>query len=144
MIRVMAIEDFPAVLALWSGITGIGLNSYDDSEERITLFLQRNPTSCFVWEELGEIIGVILAGHDGRRGYIYHAAVRETRRSEGIGTALLDSAMEALKAQGIRKAGMLVMADNQVGNAYWEKRGWEKRTDVYYRNRVLKQDKEVE
>jgi ribosomal protein S18 acetylase RimI-like enzyme len=143
MIRVMTIEDFPAVLALWSVTKGIGLNSYDDSEPRIALFLERNPTSCFVWEEVGEIIGVILAGHDGRRGYIYHAAVREDRRSEGIGTALAEAAIETLNAQGIRKAGMSVMADNQVANDYWEKRGWERRTDVYYRNRVLNQDKEA-
>jgi ribosomal protein S18 acetylase RimI-like enzyme len=69
--------------------------------------------------------------------------VRDDRRSEGIGTSLVDAAIEALKAQGIRKAGMLVMADNQVGNDYWEKRGWERRTDVYYRNHVLKKDQEA-
>ena len=142
MIRQMTIDDYPQVLTLWSDTAGIGLNPYDDSEQRIAIFLERNPTTCFVWEEQGAIIGVILAGHDGRRGYVYHAAVRDSRRSEGIGTALLDQAVEALKAQGIRKAGMLVMANNQVGNDYWEKRGWERRTDVYYRNRVLKRDKE--
>ena len=139
----MTIEDYPQVLALWSGTAGIGLNPYDDSEERIGVFLARNPTSCFIWDEDGEVIGVILSGHDGRRGYIYHAAVRKDRRSEGIGTALVDAAINALKAQGIHKAGMLVMADNQLGNAYWQKRGWERRTDVNYRNRVLKDDKEV-
>lgn len=143
MIRVMTIKDFPSVKVLWSCTEGIGLNPYDDSEERIAVFLERNPTSCFVWEERGVIMGVILAGHDGRRGYIYHAAVHKDRRSEGIGSALLNAAIEALIAQGIHKAGMLVMADNQTGNDYWEKRGWERRKDVYYRNRVLKQDKEV-
>lgn len=143
MIRVMTIEDYPQVLALWSGSKGIGLNPYDDSAERIAVFLDRNPTSCFVWEENCEIVGVILSGHDGRRGYIYHAVVREDRRSEGIGTALLDRAISALKSQGIHKAGMLVMADNRGGNEYWERRGWERRVDVHYRNRVLKKDEEV-
>lgn len=142
MIRQMTIDDYPQVLTLWSDTMGIGLNPYDDSEERIAIFLERNPTTCFVWEEYGSIIGVILAGHDGRRGYVYHAAVRDCRRSEGIGTALLNQAVEALKAQGIRKAGMLVMANNQVGNDYWEKQGWERRTDVFYRNRVMKRDTE--
>jgi ribosomal protein S18 acetylase RimI-like enzyme len=142
MIRVMSTEDYAQVLALWSGTAGIGLNSYDDSEERLAVFLARNPTTCFVWEEQGEVIGVILAGHDGRRGYIYHAAVRADQRARGIGTALLDTATDALKAQGIHKAGMLVMADNQAGNDYWQKRGWERRTDVYYRTRVLNLDKE--
>ena len=143
MVRVMTIKDYPQVLALWSSTVGIGLNPYDDSEQRIGVFLERNPTSCFVWEVGDEIIGVILSGHDGRRGYIYHAAVREDRRSEGIGTALLDAAIAALKAQGIQKAGMLVIASNQAGNDYWEKRGWERRGDVYYRNRILKKNEEV-
>lgn len=142
MIRLMTIKDYPAVLALWTCSVGIGLNPYDDSEERIAFYLERNPTSCFVWEESDEIVGVILAGQDGRRGYIYHAAVREDYRYKGIGKALAGAAIEALKAQGIHKAGLLVMADNRLGNDFWEKRGWDRRTDVYYRNLVLKKDKE--
>lgn len=137
MIRLMQIEDYPSVLALWSESVGIGLNPYDDSEERISVFLERNPTSCFVWDEAGEVIGVILSGHDGRRGYIYHAAVRGDRQHEGIGTALLEAALDALRSQGIHKAGMLVMVDNEAGNHYWQERGWEHRKDVFYRNRLL-------
>ena len=144
MIRLMTIEDYPEVLAIWSVTAGIGLNPYDDSQTRIATFLERNPTTCFVWEDWGEIVGVILSGHDGRRGYIYHAAVREDFRSNGIGSALLDAAVNALKGQGIHKAGMLVMASNLASNAYWEKRGWQRRTDVHYRNRVLDNKTEPE
>lgn len=144
MIRQMTIQDYPQVVALWSRSSGIALNDYDDSEQRIAAYLRRNPTTCFVWEEAEKVVGVILAGHDGRRGFIYHATVDQTRRGEGIGTALLSAAVEALKAQGIHKAGMLVIADNADGNTYWEKQGWERRTDVYYRNKILNKKKDAE
>jgi len=140
----MTVQDYPAVVALWTRTSGIALNDYDDSEQRIAAYLQRNPTTCFVCEEDDEVIGVILAGHDGRRGFIYHVAVDQKRRGEGIGTALLNTAVEALKAQGIHKAGMLVIAGNTDGNTYWEKRGWERRTDVYYRNKLLNEKKDAE
>lgn len=67
--------DYPQVYALWCSTPGMGLNNLDDSEEGITRYLQRNPTTCFVAEEGGALIGTILSGHDGRRAFIYHLAV---------------------------------------------------------------------
>ena len=67
-IRSMTIEDYQAVYHLWQGIEGFGLRSIDDSEEGISRFLNRNPTTSVVAEENGEIIGSILCGHDGRTG----------------------------------------------------------------------------
>ncbi len=71
-IRNMKISDYESVYALWMSCTGMGLNNLDDSKEGIEIFLKRNPTTCFVAEENGRIIGVIMVGSDGRRGYIYH------------------------------------------------------------------------
>lgn len=50
-------------------------NNLDDSQEGIVKYLVRNPDTCFAATEHGNIIGVILTGHDGRRGYISHTAV---------------------------------------------------------------------
>ncbi len=74
-IRLMRPADYDAVHALWLRTPGMGLNDVDDSREGIAKFLARNPATCFVAEEDGQIAGVILTGHDGRRGYIYHTAV---------------------------------------------------------------------
>ena len=97
MIRIMQPEDHANVYELWTKTPGMGLNSLDDSKEGLTRFLKRNPTSCFVAVEENIIVGTILCGHDGRRGYIYHAAVAEAHQGKGIGSALLEAALEALK-----------------------------------------------
>ena len=136
-IRTMKIEDYKAVYQLWAGIQGMGMRSLDDSQAGIERFLKRNPNTCFVAEKDGQIVGVILAGHDGRRGYIYHAAVLPELRGQGIGKDLLAHALGALKTEGIHKAGLLVFASNNIGNQFWESQGWERRTDVYYRNKSL-------
>ncbi len=135
--RLMNIEDYEGVYHLWSGTQGMGLRSLDDTREGIARFLQRNPNTCFVAEKRGEIVGVVLSGHDGRRGYIYHAAVQSELRGQGIGKDLVAHAEAALRAEGINKAGLLVYTGNDTGNAFWEAQGWERRRDLYYRNKSL-------
>jgi len=74
-IRIMTIDDYDRVYALWLSCRGMGLNDIDDSKEGVARFLRRNPSTVFVAEEGNRIVGVIMAGHDGRRGYIHHTAV---------------------------------------------------------------------
>ncbi len=138
-ITLFTISDFSELFGLWNSSPGFkqGLRSIDDSEAGIARFIKRNPKTCFVAEENGIIIGGILAGHDGRRGYIYHALVHSDYQKKGIGKLLADAACEALKAEGITKAGMLVFASNQQGNALWESQGWHTRPDLVYRNKSL-------
>jgi len=140
----------------------MGLNNLDDSEEGIAKYLARNPNTCFVAEKDvaekdsseksvaekngaeknvtkkdGNIIGVILSGHDGRRGYIHHAAVAENEQRGGVGTALLDAAMSALEREGINKAALVAFKDNEKGNAFWNKCGFTERSDLVYRNKEI-------
>nr|WP_242502645.1 GNAT family N-acetyltransferase [Bifidobacterium pseudolongum] len=79
----------------------MGLNTIDDSREGIIRYLERNPNTCFVDEQEGTITGAIFAGHDGRRGYIYHTAVNPAYRRQGIGTALVSAALHAPANEGI-------------------------------------------
>ena len=81
-IRLMQKSDYEAVYQLWLSCPGVALNTTDDSPEGIGKFLDRNPTSCFVAVDHDRVVGVILAGHDGRRGYLHHAAVALDCRSE--------------------------------------------------------------
>lgn len=74
-IRKMTIDDYDSLYELWIHTPGMGLNDVDDSREGISRYLERNPKTCFVAEENGRLLGGILSGHDGRRGYIYHTAV---------------------------------------------------------------------
>lgn len=127
MIRVMTIEDYDEVFALWMHTKGMGLRSLDDSREGIALFLKRNPATCFVSEDEDRLTGVILAGHDGRRGYIYHTVVREECRGRGIAARLVEAAEAALQAEGITRVCLNVMVTNETGKRFWQNQGWEKK-----------------
>mgnify|MGYP001630662508 CR=1 FL=1 len=137
LIRKMQIADYPAVFALWQSCSGMGLNNLDDSREGITRFLERNPDTCFVAEAEQQILGAILTGNDGRRGYIYHTAVSPQQQKQGIGTLLVQAALEALRKNGIHKVALVVFAHNIGGNVFWEKRGFTVREDLIYRNLAL-------
>lgn len=136
-IRVMNISDYEQVYQLWLSCKGMGLNNLDDSKEGIERFLNRNPETCFVAESEQTIIGVIIAGNDGRRGYIYHTAVNPDYRHQGIATKLVNEAMRALKLLGINKTALVVFSKNADGNAFWEKNGFTSREDLIYRNKLI-------
>jgi len=133
----MTIHDYEPVYSLWLSTPNIGLNNLDDSKDGIAKYLSRNPNTCFVAEKDGVIVGVILSGHDGRRGYIHHAAVVENEQSQGVGTSLVNAAMTALEREGIHKAALVVFEKNEKGNAFWEKRGFISRSDLIYRNKTI-------
>lgn len=76
-------EDYDEVYALWHSTPGTGLNDVDDSREGVARFLARNPSTCFVARAAEGVVGTILAGHDGRRGHLYHAAVDPSMRGFG-------------------------------------------------------------
>ena len=136
-IRNMRLDDYDSVYALWLSCPGMGLNNLDDSREGIARYLARNPDTCFVAVEQNRIIGVILTGHDGRRGYISHTAVSPIYQRQGIGKQLLEAALAALKMQNISKVNLVVFAHNEKGNTFWEKMGFTQRPDLIYRDCVL-------
>ena len=136
-IRLMTPADYPACYDLWLRTPGMGLNSVDDSADGITRYLKRNPSTCFVAEEEGRIVGVILAGHDGRRGHISHTAVDSAFRRRGIGGQLVEHTMAALEQEGITKVNLVVFFRNETGNAFWESMGFTVRTDLIYRDRRI-------
>ena len=136
-IRLMTIEDYSRVYALWLSAPNMGLNNLDDSKEGIAKYLARNPSTCFVAENESCIVGTILSGHDGRRGSIYHAVVVQSEQCRGIGAALVNAAMGALKEAGIHKVSLVAFRENKEGNAFWEKQGFTVREDLVYRNKLL-------
>lgn len=132
MIRVMTIEDYEGVRALWMQIRGFGIRSIDDSKEGVERFLKRNPTTSVVAVEDGKIVGSILCGHDGRRGCLYHVCVDEAYRMRGIGKSMVVKTMEALKEEKINKVSLIAFTQNDIGNAFWKEIGWTKREDLNY------------
>ena len=134
--RLMTMADYEQAYDLWI-LCGNGLNDKDDSPEGIDKYLKRNPSTSFVATCDGKVVGVILCGHDGRRGIIQHACVSPDYRRLGIGNKLVELALEALKDEGINKVLLVAFKKNEGGNAFWEAQGFTLREDLNYRNKAL-------
>lgn len=137
-IREMTIADYDAVLALWQATEGVGLSAAD-SRDAIERYLVRNPGMSFVAcsseTEQSEIVGAVLAGHDGRRGYLHHLAVRPAYRKQGLGQALVERSMICLRAEGIEKCHLFVFKQNEIGRTFWEHIGWTERETLLIMSR---------
>jgi N-acetylglutamate synthase len=124
LFRPMAVSDLSAVRELWDKAEGVELSEGDTAEE-LTRYLERNPDMSFVAMLGEEIIGAVLAGHDGRRGFMYHLAVAPDHQGRGAGRALVGRAVDALRAAGVVRVLILVRHDNSRGMEFWAKQGWE-------------------
>jgi ribosomal protein S18 acetylase RimI-like enzyme len=129
MIRPMSIGNYEDVIGLFArGTWGVVRDA--DSKEAITRYLERNPGLSFVAIESGRIVGCIMSGHDGRRGYLQHLAVAGGFRNQGIGKALVERCLEGLQKEGILKSHIDVLVDNKAAALFWEKIGWKRRDDI--------------
>ena len=122
--REFVIADYDAAIALWQAVEGIEICE-GDSREEIEAYLKRNPGLSCVAEENDTIVGAVLCGHDGRRGWIYHLAVAPASRGRGIAKLLVNESVARLRRAGIRRAIILVAADNPIGRDFWLRIGWE-------------------
>lgn len=137
MVRLMTIDDYDQVHALWMRIKGFAIRSIDDSRAGVERFLKRNPTTSVVAVEDGKIVGAILCGHDGRRGCLYHVCVDPDYRRRGIGKTMVVFCMEALRKEEINKVCLIAFTKNDIGNAFWHHVGWIEREDLNYYDFVL-------
>ena len=138
-IRTVTTDDYDSIFELWNRTeqSRRALNPIDDSREGIDRYLKRNPNTCFAALAGDKLIGVILSGHDGRRGIIHHLCVHPDCRRMGIGSRLVSRAEAALRAEGIQKVFGLVFKDNDTANAFWESRGYTIRSNLNYRNKSM-------
>ena len=133
-------EDYDEVRSLWMTIRGFGIRALDDSREDIERFIARNPTTSVVARDGSQIVGSILCGSDGRQGALYHVCVAKEYRRRGIGTQMVAFCMHQLRWMGINKVSLIAFTRNDAGNAFWNKIGWKKRTDVNYYDFLLNEN----
>jgi len=136
-LRDFTLADYDTVLALWRSSEGIGLNESDTSAA-IAAYLVRNPgLSLVATDEAGVIVGAVLGGHDGRRGYLHHLAVAPAHRGRGLGRSLVDETLTRLHRHGIQKCSIFLYANNAAGRAFWLREGWSARADLVVVQKVI-------
>jgi ribosomal protein S18 acetylase RimI-like enzyme len=128
-IQEMTLDDYDEVHAIWKDSDGLEL-SVADAKESIARFLERNPGMSFVARDENQIVGAVLCGHDGRRGYIDQLAVKPSYRLQGIGKNLVARCLYKLIQTGIRRWHLFVLEDNQEALAFWNRLGWSKRIEL--------------
>jgi ribosomal protein S18 acetylase RimI-like enzyme len=126
----MKIEDYDEIFSMWQ-ITSKRALSEADSRENIERYLLRNKGMSLVALENGRIIGTVLAGHDGRRGFIHHMAVLPEYRRKHIGNALATEAIKKIAEDGIDKTHIFCYQDNLTGQGFWTSLGFKKRGDLF-------------
>lgn len=135
-IRIMQKNDYEGAITLWRSLPGLGLSGAD-KEDQIHRFLEMNPDTCFVAVDQGALIGTVLGGNDGRRGYIYHLAVDSAYQRSGLGRELVKRCLEALKNAGLQKCHIFVIADNEEGKKFWDRIEWVRRDDILVMSKDL-------
>jgi ribosomal protein S18 acetylase RimI-like enzyme len=128
-IEPMTLADYDDVLRLWQNAKGVGLNE-SDTRPAIGDYLRRNRGMSFVARDGTCLVGAVLCGHDGRRGYLHHLAVATSHRRKGLGTKLVAHCLAELKKLRILKCNIFLYADNVSGERFWRSNGWKKRAEL--------------
>jgi N-acetylglutamate synthase len=129
IIREMLLDDHQSLIELFRVTPGVTVREAD-SIEATEKYLERNPGLNFIATDGEEIVGCVMCGHDGRRGYLQHLVVRTECRNNGLGQKLYTKCIEALSSVGIEKTHIFVFKTNNLANEFWSKRGWQLREDL--------------
>ena len=131
--------DIAEALELWTASEGVGLRGADQPEP-LARYLSRNPGLSLAARDGGRMVGAVLCGHDGRRGYLHHLAVAASHRRRGIGRELVERCLDGLRRKGISKCHLFVYHHNADGQAFWRGIGWHARDDILLMSRNLDDD----
>ena len=125
----MAVDDLEAVAVVWNATEGVGMNE-SDGPEQLRGFLDRNPGLSLIARDGSRLVGAVLCGHDGRRGFLYHLAVLTDYRKRGLGRAMVDRCLKSLSMLGLLRCNILIYVDNHSGEQFWRKGGWFERNEL--------------
>ncbi|HSH00537.1 MAG TPA: GNAT family acetyltransferase, partial [candidate division Zixibacteria bacterium] len=82
------------------------------------------PEFFFVAVADGKVIGTVMGGYDGHRGWLYSVAVTDEYQRQGVATRLVLHVEEAMRKLGCVKINLQVMPQNTDAIAFWEALGW--------------------
>jgi len=114
----LLVSDYSELIKLWNTSDLIEAQQ-TVTPEALKKFLHRNSTNSFAAYSGSQLIGYVLAGHDGWQGYLHHLAIKPNFRECGIGVLLVNAAVGALKRENISKVHILIKPDNMIARQFW-------------------------
>jgi ribosomal protein S18 acetylase RimI-like enzyme len=134
LLRPYSGDDERKVIDLWARC-GL-LRSWNDPAKDIWRKRQVNP-EWFIMAELNQkLVGTIMIGYEGHRGWINYLAVDPTVRRKGIGRSLMKRAEEVLQAVGCPKVNLQVRAGNDVAAEFYSSLGYAKDEVISFGKRL--------
>ena len=128
----LSVDDYEAVLALWQA-AGLPIKREGrDSREQFAHQLAGDTQTVLGLREDGQLIGVVVATHDGRKGWINRLAIHPDYRRQGLGLRLITAAEEALHARGMQVIAALIEDWNKPSLALFERAGYLSHSDIHY------------
>jgi len=136
-IREFEIQDYDTVRALWQA-AGLILRPGDELED-VRLKLQRDPDLFLVAEQVDEIVGSVIGGWAGRRGWIYHLAVKPEHQRKGIGVGLVREVERRLVTKGAKKVNAQIYKWNERSSEFFRAIGYETQPDLMMIGKQLRE-----
>ena len=123
-VRPAVAADAHAVVALWRDCGLIA--PYNDPEADFR-FASAGPCSEVLVgaDDTGRLVGSVMVGHDGHRGWLYYVAASPTSRGSGVGRRMVQAAEDWLRQRGVVKAQLLVREENTKVVGFYEQVGFE-------------------
>jgi len=132
----MTVSHVPDVIRLWEATEGLILTPTDNVAD-LGRYFEHNPGLSLVAVRDELIVGAVLCGHDGRRGYLHHLAVAAEMRNRGIGRTLVRNCLERLRQAGIRQCNLFVVDAHEEGRTFWSRDGWHEWPDIRLMSKVF-------
>ncbi|MGK6321031.1 GNAT family acetyltransferase [Sphingomonas sp. DT-204] len=123
MIRTATAEDRSAAVGLWRECELT--RPWNDPDRDFTLAVEEPASTVLVAERDGRIVGSVMTGFDGHRGWVYYLAVAPGARRAGLGRALMAAAEAWLRERGAPKVQLMVREGNDAALAFYAALGLE-------------------
>jgi len=119
----LTLAEADLAVALW---TGAGLiRAWNDPHADIAAALACPTSTLLAARDGGRVVGTVMAGYDGHRGWLYYVAVAADQRGTGLGRALVRAAEQWLAGQGARVIRLMIRAENDAVKGFYEALGYE-------------------
>lgn len=128
-------DDTEQTVALWQacGLTRPWNDPYKDIKRK----LQQEPELFLIAEQNGRLLGSVMAGYDGHRGWIYYLAVLPQYQSQGVGKSLVLQAEQQLRSKGCPKIQLMIRHDNSGVQDFYRTLGYEQADVVVLGKRLI-------
>jgi ribosomal protein S18 acetylase RimI-like enzyme len=134
-IRPLGIDDYDVIIDLWqrTGLSSLRPNGRDSRDSFAhQLGTDHGPQTVLGLEKEGELIGVVVATHDGRKGWINRLAVDPDHRRLGYAKQLIAAAEQVIRDQGIHVIAALIERENDASLELFQRAGYDSADQICY------------